>query len=312
MCLREKGKGDRFILAQELFADNRQPLGGTRSPLRYAGATRPSYAGEKPMKYFHTTLRFLVILELTFFIAAYSHADDADLAKLFQDRGVEGTIIISALDGKINYVHNSRRSETRFIPASTFKIPNTLIALEEGAIKNEKEVIRWDGKDKGFDTWNRDQTLETAFSASCVWFYQELANRVGNQKYLTHLKKLGYGNAKTGPDVTTFWLEGDLKISATEQINFLKKLYKETLPYSKGNIKLLKKIMIVEENPQFTIRAKTGWAMRTNPQQAWYVGYVETKGQIWFFAMNLEIRKKGDETFRKEITMAALKAKGIL
>jgi beta-lactamase class D len=77
-------------------------------------------------------------------------------------------------------------------------------------------------------------------------------------------------------------------------------------------MKLLKKVMIVEENPRFTIRAKTGWAMRGDPQQGWYVGYVETKGQIWFFATNLEIRKKGDDTFRKEITIAALKAKGIL
>jgi beta-lactamase class D len=70
--------------------------------------------------------------------------------------------------------------------------------------------------------------------------------------------------------------------------------------------------MIVEENPQFTIRAKTGWTMRVDPQQGWYVGYVETKGQVWFFATNLEIRKKGDERFRQEITMEALKAKGIL
>lgn len=264
------------------------------------------------MNHFKATIGFLIVVTITIFIAVPSYADDADLAKLFKDRGVEGTIIISSLDGKINYVHNSRRSETRFIPASTFKIPNTLIALEEGAVKNEKEVIKWDGKDKGFDAWNRDQTIETAFPVSCVWFYQELAQRVGNQKYLAHLRKLGYGNEKTGPDVTSFWLEGDLKISAKEQISFLKKLYAESLPYSKGTVKLLKKIMIVEETPQCTIRAKTGWAMRTDPQQGWYVGYVETKGHIWFFATNLEIRKKGDDTFRKEITMAALKAKGIL
>lgn len=257
-------------------------------------------------------LGFLVVLTLTIFIAVTSSADDSDLVKLFQDRGVEGTIIISSLDGKRNYVHNSLRSETRFTPASTFKIPNTLIALEEGAVKNEKDVIKWNGLDKGVDAWNRDQTLETAFPVSCVWFYQELAKRVGNQKYLAHLKKLGYGNEMTGHDVTTFWLEGDLKISAKEQVSFLKKLYAESLPYSKANIKLLKKIMIVEENPQFTISAKTGWAMRTDPQQGWYVGYVETKRDIWFFATNIEIRKKGDDAFRKEITMAALKSKGIL
>ncbi|WP_029912150.1 class D beta-lactamase [Pelobacter seleniigenes] len=266
------------------------------------------------MKHFQTIFGCLVVLTLTIFIVApsYAYADDAGLANLFQDRGVEGTIVISSLDGKMNYIHNSRRSETRFIPASTFKIPNTLIALEEGAVKNENEVIAWDGKDKGFNAWNRDQTLKTAFPVSCVWFYQELARRVGNQKYLAHLKKLEYGNEKTGPDVSTFWLEGDLKISAKEQIVLLKKLYAESLPYDSNHIKLLKKMMIVEENPQFTIRAKTGWAMGTDSQQGWYVGYVETKGNIWFFATNLEIRKKGDATFRKEITMAALKAKGIL
>jgi len=100
--------------------------------------------GEMHMNHFKSTIGFLIVLTITVFIAVPSSADDDDLAKLFKDRGVEGTIIIASLDGKTNYVHNSRRSETGFIPASTFKIPNTLIALEEEAVKNEKEVIKWD------------------------------------------------------------------------------------------------------------------------------------------------------------------------
>ncbi len=70
----------------------------------------------------------------------------------------------------------------RFLPASTFKIPNTLIALEEGVIQNEKDIIEWDGEDKGWSQWNKDQSLETAFPLSCIWFYQELASRVGDKK----------------------------------------------------------------------------------------------------------------------------------
>jgi beta-lactamase class D len=264
------------------------------------------------MKDAQAVLSFVAALAVTFLVAGPSHADDFDLAKLFQGRDVEGTIVISSLDGKVNHIHNALRSETRFVPASTFKMPNTLIALKTKVIKNEKEVIEWDGKDKGFASWNNDQTLETAFPLSCVWFYQELAKRIGNEAYVAHLKELEYGNEKTGPDVTTFWLAGDLKISAKEQIDFLKKLYNESLPYSESSIQLLKRLMIVEETPQYTIRAKTGLATQTDPKQGWYVGYVETRGQVWLFATNIEVRKKGDEVFRKEITMAALKAKGIL
>lgn len=255
---------------------------------------------------------FLVMLPLAFFGVMTSYADDSDLAKLFRDRGVEGTIVISSLDGTTHYISHTLRSETRFVPASTFKIPNTLIALAEGAVKDEKEVIGWDGKDKGLDAWNKDQTLETAFPLSCVWFYQELAKRIGREKYLDHLNKIGYGNRSAEADVTTFWLEGNLKISPREQITFLTKLYNGSLPYGKNHMELVKRLMVVERTPRYTIRAKTGWAMRINPEQGWYAGYVETNGQVWFFATNLEIRRKGDEGFRKEITMEALKAKGIL
>lgn len=240
------------------------------------------------------------------------NADEAGLAKLFNKRNVKGTIIISSLDGNTESIYNKARSEKGFLPASTFKIPNTVIALEEGAIANEKKIIKWDGEDKGWSPWNKDQSLETAFPLSCVWFYQELAKRVGNSKHLSHLDKLHYGNMKTGPNVTTFWLEGDLKISAREQIDFLKKLYKDQLPYKYEHLKILKKLMIVEETPQYVIRAKTGWAMRIKPQHGWYVGFVETSGQVWFFATNIDIERRSDSTYRKEITMEALKLEGIV
>jgi beta-lactamase class D len=245
-------------------------------------------------------------------IVAIANDEDNELAKLFIERNAKGTIIISSLDGKIKHLYNKKRAETRYLPASTFKIPNTLIALDEGAITNEMEIIKWDGKDKGWEAWNKDQSLKTAFPISCVWFYQELAKRVGNLKYLSHLNQLNYGNKKTGPEVSTFWLEGELTISASEQIDFLIKLYKEELPYKKSHIQILKNIMIVEKNPRYTIFAKTGWAMRIKNQHGWYVGYVETNQKVWFFATNLAIGNKSDANYRKEMTMEALKIKGII
>lgn len=247
-----------------------------------------------------------------FFIVCTVNAEEVDLAKLFNERNVEGTIIISSLDGKTEYLHNKTRSEKRYLPASTFKIPNTLIALEEKAIANEKEIIKWDGKDKGWSPWNKNQSLETAFPISCIWFYQELAKRVGNSKYLSYLDKLHYGNKMTGPNLATFWLEGDLKISAREQIDILKKLYKDQLPFKDEHLKILKKIMVVDKTPEYTIRVKTGLAMRIKNQHGWYVGYVETSGKTWFFATNICIKRKSDSTYRKEITMEALKLEGII
>ncbi len=254
----------------------------------------------------------LLLLATILFFATPVQAEDAALKELFQSRKVKGTIVISSLDGTSEYLSNKARSEKRFLPASTFKIPNTLIALDEGAVANAQEIFKWDGKDTGWPAWNKDQSIESAFPVSCVWLYQELAQRVGNSTYLSHLDTLQYGNRITGPDVMTFWLEGDLRISAQEQIAFLKKLYNEQLPYSKEHLDVLKKIMIVDETPQYTIRAKTGWTTQGKQQIGWYVGYVKTKTQVWFFATNIDIKEKSDLAYRKEITQEALQIKGMM
>jgi beta-lactamase class D len=244
-------------------------------------------------------------------LARVAACDDSELLKLFADRNVDGTIVISSLSGSEAYIHNERRANTPFVPASTFKILNTLIALDEGAVA-EHETMKWDGKDKGLKAWNCDQTLETAFKTSCVWFFQDLALRIGTAKYEAHLAKAAYGNAKPGPQLTTFWLVGDLKTSAMDQIDFIKKVYREELPFRRSSYEMLKETMIVDQKPTYTIRAKTGWAQQISPQVGWFVGYVEAKDRVWFFATNLDIAKPEDARYRQEITLEALKLKGIL
>lgn len=240
-----------------------------------------------------------------------ARSEDSALARLFAEKKVDGTIVIADLTGAKTYVHNERRAREPFVPASTFKILNTLIALDEGVV-SEKEVMRWDGKDRGVAAWNRDQTLETAFRSSCVWFYQELARRIGTAGYTAYFNRVRYGNGTPAPELTTFWLEGDLRISAVEQVEFLRKVYRRELPFRADSYEILKNVMLVEKTPAYTLRAKTGWAQRTVPQVGWYVGYVEAGGAVWFFATNIEIGKPDDARLRQELTLAALRLKGII
>ncbi len=260
--------------------------------------------------YKYTSKLFIIFFVLLFSIQVT--AENKALAKLFAEKGVNGTIVISALQNGQTIIHNNSRANYRFVAASTFKVLNTLISLEEKAISGKNSVFKWDGHISAIANWNQDQTLESAFKVSCVWCYQELARRVGIEKYRNYLQALTYGELYEPLVETTFWLDGSLKISAIEQVEFLKKVYKRTLPFSKSSYETLRQIMIVEQNSTFTIRAKTGLAVISNPKIGWYVGYVETPKNVWFFAMNIDVHEENELPLRLELTQAALQKMGII
>ncbi len=260
-----------------------------------------------------TVIKLCILLLLSSFIGACSVSDrSSDMESLFTKRGIEGAIIISNLDGNQIYKAFPDRLSKPMLPASTFKIPNSLIALEEVAVSGPDEVFIWDGEIRFVKAWNQDHSMRTAFPVSCVWFYQDLARRVGNEKYLDYLKQFQYGNMITGPDFTRFWLDGDLRITAEEQISFLKKLYKNDLPIKKENIELVKEIMINEETDEYSLRAKTGWAIRGDGEHGWWVGYLTTMDEVWFFAINIEITSNDDYGKQKDIAREALMLIGVL
>lgn len=253
---------------------------------------------------------FLIIYFLLFSVDAL--AEDQAIAKLFADTQMNGTMLISSLHSGQTFIHNENRANHRFPVASTFKILNTLIALEEKAISGKDVLLKWDGHHYNLPAWNHDQTLETAFKISCVWCFQELARRIGSEKYRHYLHQLAYGELREPFEETTFWLDGSLKISAREQVEFLKKVYQRTLPFSTSSYDTLRQIMLVEQTPTFTIRAKTGWATKETPQIGWYVGYIETLNDVWFFATNIDTRNEKDLPMRQQLTRKALQEKGII
>ncbi|MBE9168489.1 class D beta-lactamase [Pleurocapsales cyanobacterium LEGE 06147] len=245
--------------------------------------------------------------------------ETVDFKQHFDDLGVNGSIIIYDLDRDNFYQHNPSRNNTAFLPASTYKIPNSLIALETGVIKDDVAVLTWDGIERGLDgspieEWNQDLNLRLAYKYSAVWFYQVLARRIGHQSMQEFINQVQYGNQQIGAkeDIDKFWLEGELRITPQQQIAFLRRLYQNDLPFSQRTIDLVKDIMIVEQTPDYVLRAKTGWAVSVTPQVGWYVGYLEQNDNVYFFATNLDLVSKNDPAARLEVTRLCLQDLGLL
>jgi beta-lactamase class D len=232
----------------------------------------------------------------------------------FQEFGREGSILIYDSNNKRTYEYNSQRNVTAVPPASTFKIFNSLVALETGVIRDDVAVLTWDGIVREIDAWNRDTNLRQAFKDSTVWFYQVLARRIGYEKMQQFINKVGYGNRQIGTtaDIDRFWLQGPLQITPQQQIKFLQQLYQSDLPFSQRTINLVKDIMIREQTPNYTLRGKTGWLTISKPNIGWFVGYLEQNKNVYYFATTLDMYKPEDAPVRIEITRRSLKDLGLM
>ena len=220
-----------------------------------------------------------------------------DFKKYYDQYHVDGCFVLYDQDKDKYIVYNPSQVKEQFIPASTFKICNSLIGLETGVIKDENFMIPWDGVKRN-PAWDKDHTLKTAFQASAVWYYQELARRVGGQKMKLWLDKAHYGNADTAGGIDKFWLYGGLRITPEQQINFLKRLHDNKLPFSQRSMDIVKNIMIEKDTTGNVLRAKSGWAKLNGKDIGWYVGYVETAGNVYYFSNCVQTSMKNTEDQR--------------
>ena len=232
---------------------------------------------------------------------------------IFDKYKVNGTFVLYNTSSGEYQTYNKARSDSAFLPASTFKIINSLVALQTSTVSSINDTIKWDGIDRGWPKWNQDQTMKTALPYSCVWFYQELARRIGEKSMQKWIDSVGYGNTKMGTRIDNFWLIGDLRISAMEQVKFLERLVNGELPFDKKVQETVKKIMITDSTDNYVLHSKTGWVGgKANPQIGWFVGYVETSKGVWIFALNIDIHANSDAEYRKLISYEILKKEGII
>ncbi len=245
-------------------------------------------------------------------LLAQTSVNRPEWKKYFDDAGVHGCFMLYNMNKDSLFVYNAARIDSGFIPASTFKIPNSLISLQTGVIPNVDDTIRWDGVKRGRPQWNADQNMRSAIKFSTVWFYQELARRVGGKRMKHYIDTMGYGNNNINGGIDLFWLKGKMRITPRQQLSFLKKLYKNELPFSAPILERVKEILITEQTDTYVLRAKTGWGDSDKPEAGWYVGYVERKGNVYFFINNIDIWKDDDATSRISITRRILKDAGLI
>ena len=250
---------------------------------------------------------FLLLLFITI------TANSQDVKKYFDEYDVKGSFMVYDMYSGKYYYYDSARCFTRFTPASTFKIPNSIIGLESGVIADENYIIKWDST-KSRETCDRDLTLKDAIKFSCVWYYRELARRVGAEKMQAMLNSFDYGNKDISSGVDKFWLEGSLKISQAEQIEFLKKLYNYELPVSKRSIDILKNIIVLDSTESYIMRGKTGWGFEDKKDIGWLVGWIEKSDNTYFYAINIETDKDNPRfaESRKAITEKIFRDFGVI
>jgi len=211
---------------------------------------------------------------------------------------VKGSILIYDVNNKTYYSNDFLWAKTAIIPASTFKIPNSIIALETGIVKSDSTIFKWNGEKRSFKKWEEDLTFKKAFQVSCVPCYQEIARKVGLKRMKTYLKKLNYqGMVFDTLTIDNFWLQGKSKISQMQQIDFLERFYFSKLPISKRTENIMKDIMQIEKTENYLLSGKSGWGMRNDLNNGWLVGYLVTNNSVYFFATNVEKQETNMDEF---------------
>jgi beta-lactamase class D len=253
----------------------------------------------------------LIILLFTLVAGPATRAQRPDISRHFT--GITGTFVL--LDARTGEFirHDARRAAKRFPPCSTFKIPNTAILIESGVARDADHTVKYDpALNVTRPEWAKDHTLRSAFSSSVLWYYQALSIAAGQTVEDRFVRQFRYGNQSTAGGMKEigrpFWVDGTLRISADEQVDFLKRLYEGRLGLSARTTRLTREIMLTEETPRWKLSAKTGACQpKGEDVSLWYVGYVEKGADVHYFALQM-----GDKNYDRLFSQRVSKAREIL
>jgi bla regulator protein BlaR1 len=233
-----------------------------------------------------------------------------NLSKYFAE--YEGSFVLYDLQADQYRIYNENKSTFRVSPNSTYKIYSALFALESNIITRENSTMKWNGKQYPYDSWNRSQNLSTAMKSSVNWYFQDLDKKVHLNNIQHYLKQINYGNYNLSGGVSQYWIESSLKISPIEQVQLLKAFYRNEFGFKKKNVQTVKEVIQLEEKDGAQLSGKTGTGSVNGKNiNGWFIGYVETKKNTYFFATNIQNENNTYGSKAVEISKAILKDKGI-
>jgi beta-lactamase class D len=246
----------------------------------------------------------------------YTERIQSDFQTILADANLEGSILIYDFQKEKYYSNDFVWAKVERLPASTFKIPTTIIGLETGVLESDSAFFKWDEMPRKMKAWEKDMYLAEAFQSSCVPCYQEVARAIGYDKMRQYLSRFNYGKMEFVPQtIDNFWLEGTSRISQYQQIDFIERFYHDGLGVSVHTTNTTKKIMLIEETKSYSLSGKTGWATSNKGDNGWFVGHVLRGFKDYFFAVNVspkadfdinDFRKKREEVTRKALKSAKL------
>jgi beta-lactamase class D len=249
--------------------------------------------------------------------SSLQHQKEMAFQKLLDSAQLDGCILVFDPQKQLWYSNDFEYAQKGRLPASTFKIPHSLIALETGAVLNDSTRFSWDGQKRALKIWEQDLFFVEAFRYSCVPCYQKVARKIGAEQMQRYLDSLNYGNMiLDSSSVDAFWLTGPSVISPFEQIDFLYRLYSSRLPISVRSEQNVKKMMLIEKTATYELSGKTGWSVSGDKNEGWFVGHLRLGREAYFVATHVKSASPFDQaaflSARKELSMQAFRELGLL
>lgn len=235
---------------------------------------------------------------------------DLDLSTYFG--AYDGSFVLYEAASDSWQIYEKENASTRIPPASTYKIYSALFSLQSGVISREDSRIPWDGQDYAFDSWNADQTLESAMSDSVTWYFQEIDRRLGISAIDSFIQEIGYGNETVSSSASTYWYDSSLKISPIEQVEMLEKFYNNDFGFSSGNIETVKDSIRLFSGGNGVLYGKTGTlASEGRNVCGWFIGFIEREDAPLYFAVNIQDEDSAAGAAAAELAFSVLSDMGI-